>query len=133
MNKVPPNFSEAIRRLMEDEQPVLLQITKIDAFQVCTGIQLACRHPAFQGPTRKASEAFARTLLQELTANDNDLRQMAAMGWHKEFDHVLGPLFTRPEIEFLLWALGFAEGYAREAGAVIRNSDTIRKKLLSAI
>jgi hypothetical protein len=86
-------------------------------------------------------------VLQSLCANNNDLRQLAEMGWHKQFDELPphpGPLpqggegvkFTQEELNFLLWCVGFAEGRARETkletmGFIRSHCDATRVKLMS--
>jgi len=128
----------ALVELFKDPQPVQFEISKTLAWQLCSVIQLACRHPNFNGPTRKSTESFAREVFQALCANNNDLRQVAEMGWHKQFDEIAPPPanFTQEEIHFLLWCVGFAEGRAREAkhkdaGYILSNCDATRVKLMS--
>jgi len=82
----PNPIQTALVELFKDPQPVQFEISKTLAWQLCSVIQLACRHPNFNGPTRKETELFAREVLQALCANNNDLRQLAEMGWHKQFD-----------------------------------------------
>jgi len=131
-------MEKALMELFKDPQPVHLQISKLLAWQLCSVIQLACRHPNFTGPTRQSTESLVRELFQVLCANNNDLRQLAEMGWHKQFDeepcsHLPG--FTQDEILFLLWCVGFAEGRARQenkyGASFIRNCDATRVKLMS--
>jgi len=135
-------IEKAFVELCNDPQPVHLEISKALTWQLCSAIQLACRHPSFNGPTRKSTEEFAREVLQALCANNNDLRQLAEMGWHKQFDVVVAEeqpkanLFTQEEINFLLWCVGFAEGRAREnqheaTGYVRSNCNSTRVKLMS--
>jgi len=133
-----PKAQLALVELFKDPQQVQFEISKALALQLCSVIQLACRHPGFIGPTRKNTESFAREVLQSLCANNNDLRQLAEMGWHKQFDDVIAqpPNFTQEEINFLLWCVSFAEGRAREtkheaAGFIQSNCDATRVKLMS--
>src|SRR5678815_74571 len=132
----PNPLETALVELFKDPQQVQFEISKTLAWQLCSVIQLACRHPNFTGPTRKSTESFAREVLQSLCANNNDLRQLAEMGWHKQFDEVIAQPpanFTQQELDFLLWCVGFAEGRAREtkhpaAGFIQSNCDTTRVK-----
>jgi hypothetical protein len=135
-----PQLEAALMELFKDPQLVELEMSKTLAWQLCSVIQLACRHPHFTGTTRWATQQFAREVLAALCANNNDLRQLAEMGWHKQFDDVMAQPpqanFTQEELNFLLWCIGFAEGRAREtkhaaAGFIRSNCDATRVKLMS--
>lgn len=88
MNNVPEIFTAAIRRLYDDKQPIQVECDKQTMFCVISTIQLACRHPNFNGQTRRVVEDWARQIGDAMTANDADLRMLYEMGWHKQFDEV---------------------------------------------
>jgi len=130
---------DALLELFKDPQPIEWRLTKSMAWQLMSAIQLACRHPGFKGSVRDTTESMARHLQDALCANDNDLRQLAEMGWHQQFDDVQGekpqPHLSDEEINFLHWALGFAHGRALDSGDqakvhyIREHVDSIRNKL----
>lgn len=79
---------DAIARLFQDKQPVQVEMTKMQLWQIICTIQLACRHPHFQGPTRVEVEGFARQMGNILSANDRDLKMLLEMGWDPKYDEV---------------------------------------------
>ena len=79
-------FQAAIARLADDKQPILCEIGKFELWCLLSAVQLACRHPKFNGPSRSIIEQAARQLGGAITANDNDLRVLFEMGWHNKFD-----------------------------------------------
>lgn len=90
MNEVPPQFTRAIDRLMSDQQPLTVQMSRFQAWCLVGAVQLATRHPQFTGLTRLIAESVAREISAALSANDTDLRQLALMGWQQQFDE---PIF----------------------------------------
>lgn len=79
-------FLASMERLSADPQAVRLDIPKVLAFQLISVVQLACRHPGFDGPTRANVEPLMRDLGRAISANDPDLRMLIEMGWQKQFD-----------------------------------------------
>lgn len=86
MTRDQSKFTAAMERLFKDPQPVQIQISKQELWCFLCAIQLACRHPRFNGPTRKITEATARQLGAVLIANDPDLKMLFEMGWQEQFD-----------------------------------------------
>lgn len=88
MKRTDQKFLDAVERLFKDEQPVQLEMTKQQVWCMLTAVQLACRHPYFNGPTRQIVEEVSRKIGDALSANDPDLKMLFAMGWDKQFDEV---------------------------------------------
>lgn len=77
---------DAMIRLFQDKQPVRIEFTKQQLWMILATIQLACRHPKFNCPTRQAVEEWAREVGAAIVSNDQDLRMLFEMGWNKQFD-----------------------------------------------
>lgn len=79
-------IAAALTALMTDtrEMPVLL--TPWHAWCVAQAVQLACRHPLFQGKIRLAAESTARQIFDHVTAHDPDLFELARSGWDANCD-----------------------------------------------
>ena len=75
---------QAFERLCADEQPFVLEASKRDIFQLIAALQLACRHPEFNGSVRQTVEAIARQMGSVLTVNDPDLRLLINLGWEPD-------------------------------------------------
>lgn len=86
MKRDQQKFLAAITRLFEDQQPLHIETSKQQMWCLLTAVQLACRHPKFNGPTRKIVEPLARQIGVALVANDTDLKMLFEMGWREEFD-----------------------------------------------
>ncbi len=86
MTQPDQKFLQAIERLCKDKQPVQVEMSKHELWCILSTIQLACRHPHFDGPTRKIVEQIARQLGKVIVANDTDLRMLFEMGWQSKFD-----------------------------------------------
>lgn len=71
-----------------------VRIDGVRALQLLSVLQLACRHPQFQGPTRAAAEKFARLMQQQISVTKN-LTAIAEAGWRPEFDE---PVHGLPSI-----------------------------------
>lgn len=69
--------------LVSDPQPVILQLTKLQAWIVFMHLQLALRHPENTGPLSGVARQIALTL-QELLATTPTLQRVAAMGWMED-------------------------------------------------
>lgn len=87
---IPDNFLHAVERLANNQNPFTVQMSPYQAWCLVGAVQLATRHPGFTGPSRLTAESVAREISAALTANDPDLRQLAVMGWHQQFD---APIF----------------------------------------
>lgn len=86
MSAQDERFLAALKRMAMDPQPVQIELRKTDLWCLLATVQMACRNPNFQGPTRVLVERLARRLAQPLTANDADLRLLFAAGWQETFD-----------------------------------------------
>lgn len=86
-----PRHRDALSRLNADPQPVHLEISKLDAFFLIAQVQLACRHPGNNGPTRARIECIMRDLGKALAIHDADLRNLIELGWRPDADRPAGP------------------------------------------
>jgi hypothetical protein len=66
-------------------EPLQISIQPMMAWALLAQLQLACRHPRNQGPTRRMVERFARQL-QGLIAPEGVLARLAERGWKPEYD-----------------------------------------------
>ena len=82
--------------VLPESDPVEMVVNPLACWCVMSAIQLACRHPEFDGPTREVAEGFARKL-QERVAVTPALQRVAAMGWDPEFDIDVGVDHERRE------------------------------------
>lgn len=64
---------------------ILLEFEPVVIWSLMSAVQLALRHPNFNGPTaRYAADAVRQ--IEEKVALTPALKQVAEMGWHKEYD-----------------------------------------------
>jgi hypothetical protein len=66
-------------------QPLSLDLDPAVAFQLVSTIQLACRHPNFDGPTRETIEELARSI----SYFPAELQPVIAAGWDPEHDVII--------------------------------------------
>lgn len=64
---------------------IMLQLTPGEAWCLLAQLQLACRHPDNNGPSRKVAEEIAR-YLQTAVATTPALAELAARGWDPTYD-----------------------------------------------
>lgn len=88
MKRTDERFIKAMERLFTDQQPVEVTMSKHQLWCLITAVQLACRHPHFNGPTRDIVEKTAKDMAAPIVANDNDLKMLLEMGWNPQFDEV---------------------------------------------
>lgn len=74
--------------------PFVLDLSGGQVFMLIAAIQLLCRHPGFQGPTREFVEAFARKLQASLSVSPQ-LRGSIEMGWDPVMDIPREPTVER--------------------------------------
>lgn len=67
-----------------------LRVDGITAFQLLAAIQLVCRHPEFQGPTRDTVLRVADLLEREVSVTKN-LANIARAGWNPAQDVPAAP------------------------------------------
>ena len=79
------NFSKEFDALMSDKQPVILEMSKLQAWVLLCQIQLALRHPKNIGPTSKLVKDLALEL-QNKIATTPALATVAGRGWDTKFD-----------------------------------------------
>lgn len=60
-----------------------IQMDGVSALQILAVLQLACRHPQFQGPSRATAERFGRALQKEISITKH-LTALAEAGWHPD-------------------------------------------------
>jgi len=70
---------------MENHPGIELRLDAMQGWAIFSAIQLACRHPLFQGPTRQMVEAIARRL-QEVVAQTPALKAIAEMRCPAKYD-----------------------------------------------
>ena len=75
---------------LEEHPGVVLRLGAVEAWAVLGQLQLACRHPANNGPTRQIAEQVARQL-QAAVATTPALRVVAEMGWDPAYDEEPSP------------------------------------------
>jgi hypothetical protein len=84
-------LNEAILRMHRDPNPLTVQSTRMQFYSAVAAIQLASRHPGFNGPTALVAIHWAREISAALAANDPDLRLLLATGWQQDCDAALAP------------------------------------------
>ena len=95
-----PTFGEveeAMLALRGDEQRVVLDFSKFEAWQIVSQLQLALRHPGNKGPTAD----YARHVLNGLrdaVAPDGILRQLFDAGWNPDED--VATIESYPRVPF---------------------------------
>jgi hypothetical protein len=83
--KLERAFRREFRTMCGREDRMLVAATPLQLWSVLSAVQLACRHPGFNGPTRKIVEEVARRI-QNLVASDGALAVIAERGWNPKFD-----------------------------------------------
>lgn len=78
-------FEGEFRVLCEDKQPVILELTKLQAWSLLSQLQLALRHPENKGPTSDIAREIAGAI-QEKIATSPALAEVARRGWDKRYD-----------------------------------------------
>lgn len=70
---------------LKDRPDLLIQINPVAAWCLASALQLACRHPHFDGPASQISGRVARAILSEI-ADTPALRTVAERGWDPAYD-----------------------------------------------
>ncbi len=70
---------------LQDHPGVILQLGAWEAWALLGQLQLACRHPRNNGPTRQIAERFARQI-QAAVATTPALKVIAERGWNPAYD-----------------------------------------------
>lgn len=65
-----------------------IQMSVADSICLIATVQLACRHPEFNGPTRQVSELMARDMIATLMAISPGFALLDA-GWDPQHDTVV--------------------------------------------
>jgi hypothetical protein len=78
-------FTADFKALERDQQPVMLELTKVQAWILASELQLALRHPGNTGPSALIAREIAKRIHGEL-ATTPTLRSVAAKGWDPQFD-----------------------------------------------
>jgi len=78
-------FSKEFAELDKDVQPVLLTMTKVQAWALMSQLQLALRHPENTGRTSTMAREIAETIERNV-ATTPALKEVARRGWHQEYD-----------------------------------------------
>ena len=85
---IPPGqlkkWSEAFELMLRNNKEIA--VTESVLWLMCSTVQLACRHPEFQGPNRDNVEKAARGIFELLTARYPGLKTLAELGWNPDFD-----------------------------------------------
>jgi hypothetical protein len=66
-----------------------VELSPFEAWCLMATVQLACRHPEFNGPTRQIAEKTARRL-QAMVATTPPLQMLAERGWDPNYDEPKG-------------------------------------------
>lgn len=83
--------SEELAELFKDdfarlhEKDFAMECNLLDMWCLLGAVQLACRHPEFNGPTRKIAEELARTIYDGMDVSPV-MREVARRGWDTQFD-----------------------------------------------
>jgi len=75
----------AVMEMVADKRPVPILVERWPAFCLASAVQIACRHPKFNGETRRIAEAVARQILLGVVT-DPDLAELARAGWDRNCD-----------------------------------------------
>jgi hypothetical protein len=81
-----PDFSREFEALAEDPQPIVLKMSKVEAWILLSYLQLALRHLRTEGPTAKTARQIARLLEQACTKDRPALTEVARRGWDRRHD-----------------------------------------------
>lgn len=84
MDELFKRFSEEFPGEMGD-QPVNIESDALVMWCVASAIQLACRHPNFNGPVRHYAELFGHQIFEQI-AKTPALQEVAEKGWNSEYD-----------------------------------------------
>ncbi|HWN95036.1 MAG TPA: hypothetical protein VNT99_08385 [Methylomirabilota bacterium] len=66
--------------------PVVLQLDLGTAMQIISALQLACRHPDFNGGARETVEGFARDAQESIGEQAPEIAEFLELGWSEEYD-----------------------------------------------
>lgn len=83
--RLPPDFPRDFEALCLDEQPLIMNLSKFQAWVIFCHLQLALRHPRNIGPTAKHARAIAEHLERQL-ATTPALKRVAVAGWDPQQD-----------------------------------------------
>lgn len=83
MSTLAEQFMAEFTALAKDQQPVVLQLSKLQVWVLFSHLQLALRHPENTGPSAKIARQIACGL-RNLIATTPALQQVAAMGWSED-------------------------------------------------
>ncbi len=83
MKKVTAPDLGPIIKALQTAPKIKLTLDAALALQLISAIQLACRHPRFDGRVRQIVEEFARALSQRLPA---ECQPLTELGWDPEND-----------------------------------------------
>jgi hypothetical protein len=78
-------FSEEFKALREDPQPVILEMSKIEAWMLMAEVQLALRHPNNKGSSSKYSKAVVERLASQIVTTPA-LIEVYRRGWEPKYD-----------------------------------------------
>jgi len=67
-------------------EPIHISLNGLEALMVLGSLQLACRHPAYQGMTRDFIDQFARGLAERLSVIGPEIAAICEAGFNPEFD-----------------------------------------------
>lgn len=77
-------FGEELAALKD--VPFTLQTDAITAWSLMSQLQLALRHPENTGPTADMARDTAQKMIEVLAPPGTALREVAEMGWDKDYD-----------------------------------------------
>lgn len=78
-------FQEEYLVLFRSGEGIRIEATPATWWCMMSAVQLACRHPDFDGPTRHIAEQAARQI-QRLIAPSGALAIVAERGWNPDHD-----------------------------------------------
>ena len=79
------SFSEEFRNLCVDPQPIVLPLTKLQAWVLFSQLQLALRHPKNKGSSADIAKYIAEQI-QKHVAVSPALAEVAKRGWNPKYD-----------------------------------------------
>ncbi len=71
--------------LLQSKPPITITLSAVEAWVLMSQLQLALRHPKNKGSSAAIVMKIAQNLQDELAITDV-LKEVAEMGWRKEFD-----------------------------------------------